>query len=140
MEPKGPPAVAAQLRRLRRSRRLTQRGLAQASGVAVGTIQAIELGERVPQFRTLAALAQALDVPLESLDPTAAATDPLAVFTREDLAVAHLLNHATPTLKDHIFKLLLETHLGNVARCRSRPPPPSSCPSPRCRSIAGSTR
>jgi transcriptional regulator with XRE-family HTH domain len=54
--------MKTRLREWRRRRMLTQRELAEASGVAQVTIARIELGEASPRFATLRKLAQALQI------------------------------------------------------------------------------
>ncbi|RYY96296.1 MAG: helix-turn-helix domain-containing protein [Chitinophagaceae bacterium] len=53
----------------RKRRGLTQEDLADAAGVTVRTIQRIESGDTVPRAFTVKALAEALGVPFESLQP-----------------------------------------------------------------------
>jgi transcriptional regulator with XRE-family HTH domain len=55
--------VGANLRRIRKSKRVTQPELAKLSGVAQGGISAIETGHREPFPSTLEKLADALEVP-----------------------------------------------------------------------------
>lgn len=52
----------ARLRDLRLSRALSQRDLAQLSGVAQQTVVDLELGRREPRLQTIRRLAQALGV------------------------------------------------------------------------------
>ncbi len=59
--------MATRLREWRRRRMMTQRELAEASGVAQVTIARIELGEAEPRFGTLRKLAQALNIQPEQL-------------------------------------------------------------------------
>lgn len=59
--------MPTRLREWRRRRLMTQRDLAQASGVAQVTIARIELGEAEPRFTTLRKLAQALNIQPEEL-------------------------------------------------------------------------
>ncbi|WP_345253272.1 helix-turn-helix transcriptional regulator [Flaviaesturariibacter amylovorans] len=64
----------------RKRKGLTQEDLAEASGVTVRTIQRIESGETVPRPYTVKALAGALDVSFESLQPPVA-TEPASEAT-----------------------------------------------------------
>lgn len=59
------------LRALRERHALSQRALAERSGVDHKTVSAAETGRRAPQPRTLRALAEALDVEPEELWMTA---------------------------------------------------------------------
>ncbi|WP_369635501.1 helix-turn-helix domain-containing protein [Nocardia sp. JMUB6875] len=62
-------AVGDELRAARARRDLTRPQLAEASGVAISTIQRFENGERSPDMHQLFALCNALDVsPLEIMD------------------------------------------------------------------------
>ncbi|CAN5612330.1 hypothetical protein BH24ACT22_BH24ACT22_13570 [soil metagenome] len=58
-----------ELRRLRKERGLTQRGLADASGVDPATISLVENGKRRPHLETLDSLAGALGVEVTDLIP-----------------------------------------------------------------------
>jgi transcriptional regulator with XRE-family HTH domain len=58
------------LKRLREAVGLSQAGLAENSGVPVGTIRDYEQGRRAPLLETAAKLARALKQPLESFLPT----------------------------------------------------------------------
>jgi transcriptional regulator with XRE-family HTH domain len=60
-----------ELRRLRKERGLTQRGLAEASGVDPATISLVENGKRRPHLETLDSLAMALGVEVTDLIPKA---------------------------------------------------------------------
>jgi transcriptional regulator with XRE-family HTH domain len=60
-----------ELRRLRKERGLTQRGLADASGVDPATISLVENGKRRPHLETLDSLAGALGVEVTDLIPKA---------------------------------------------------------------------
>jgi transcriptional regulator with XRE-family HTH domain len=64
-EPAG-VAVGGNLRRLRRARRLSLRGLAELSGLAVNTLSLIENSKTSPSVSTLQQLAVALDEPIVS--------------------------------------------------------------------------
>ncbi|WP_460721578.1 helix-turn-helix domain-containing protein [Nocardia heshunensis] len=62
-------AVGDELRAARARRDLTRPQLAEASGVAISTIQRFENGERSPDMHQLFALCNALDIsPLEIMD------------------------------------------------------------------------
>lgn len=61
------PALGAAIRRLRLERSLTQEALAFASGVAFGTLTALERGRSVPTWTTVRAVARALDVSMTEL-------------------------------------------------------------------------
>jgi transcriptional regulator with XRE-family HTH domain len=58
--------VGGNLRRLRKTRRLSLRGLAESSGLAVNTLSLIENNKSSPSVATLQQLAVALDVPIVS--------------------------------------------------------------------------
>lgn len=51
-------SIASQLMTFRRERKLTQKQLAQASGIPQGEISQIEAGEANPTYATLSALAE----------------------------------------------------------------------------------
>ncbi len=55
------------IKRQRAEQRLSLRELARRSGVPAGTISGIERGQREPQIRTLAKIADALEVDIEGL-------------------------------------------------------------------------
>lgn len=57
--------------RARLAKGYTQAELAQRAGISLQTVFAIENGYRHPSFVLLKKLAQALDVPMESLIPAA---------------------------------------------------------------------
>ncbi|MBU8857411.1 helix-turn-helix transcriptional regulator [Micromonospora sp. WMMB482] len=59
--------LATRLRAARVARLLTQEELSEASGLGRATIARIEAGQTVPHMRTVRALAEALQVPLEEL-------------------------------------------------------------------------
>ncbi|MFE3754099.1 helix-turn-helix domain-containing protein [Nocardia tengchongensis] len=62
-------SVGEELRAARARRGYTRNQLAEASGIAVSTIQRFENGERSPDMHQLFALCNALDVsPLEVMD------------------------------------------------------------------------
>lgn len=63
----GPELVAANLRRLREQRGLTQDALAEAAGISRLTYRNIETRKSVPRVDTLQALAMALQVGIEAL-------------------------------------------------------------------------
>lgn len=58
------PLVGAQIRRRRRERGLTLSGVAQLTGLNVGYLSQVENDKASPSLETLAALADALDVPI----------------------------------------------------------------------------
>jgi transcriptional regulator with XRE-family HTH domain len=58
------PLVGAQIRRRRRDRSLTLTQVAEATGLNVGYLSQVENDKASPSLETLAALAQALDVPI----------------------------------------------------------------------------
>ena len=60
------------LRKLREERLMTQAELATASGVGLATINRMEKGKVTPSFRTIRAVAHALDVDPASLRQTTA--------------------------------------------------------------------
>ena len=66
------PLVGAQIRRRRRERELTLAGVAELTGLNVGYLSQLENDKASPSLETLAALADALDVPITwfLLDPT----------------------------------------------------------------------
>ena len=57
---------AARLKELRESKRLTQQQLADLAGLKLGGIADLEQGRREPAWRTVLALAKALDVSCEA--------------------------------------------------------------------------
>src|SRR5262245_57487629 len=59
---------ASRVRQLRRALRLTQRMLAQKAGVALGSLQGIELATRDVRYPTLEAIALALQTTVADLD------------------------------------------------------------------------
>lgn len=75
-------AISEQIKSLRRAKGLSQEALAENSRINLRTLQRIEAGSTVPRGETLRLLAQALDVPVESLTPALA----------EDPAMLKLLN------------------------------------------------
>lgn len=58
---------ATQLKTIRKSKRVTQKQLAQAVGASERGIQSYEIGERKPAFDQLLALADYFDVSLDYL-------------------------------------------------------------------------
>jgi transcriptional regulator with XRE-family HTH domain len=58
------PAVGSQVRRRRRDRNLTLAQVAEATGLNVGYLSQVENDKASPSLETLAALAEALDVPI----------------------------------------------------------------------------
>jgi transcriptional regulator with XRE-family HTH domain len=69
--------VGAQLRVLRKVRRLTLEELGRQSGVSMGLISQIERGVGNPSFNTLVQVAHALDVPIGRLFHTTQETSPV---------------------------------------------------------------
>lgn len=59
--------LGERVRALRSQRRESQQGLAHRAGVNRVSIARIEAGHQLPRYRTLVALAQALEVPLDRL-------------------------------------------------------------------------
>ena len=55
------------LKKLRDRKLLTQEQIADISGVSVATISRIENGRVAPKYKTLRALAKAMDVPIETV-------------------------------------------------------------------------
>lgn len=74
--------IADQIKSLRRAKGLSQEALAEEARINLRTLQRIEAGNTVPRGETLRLLAEALDVPVESLTPALA----------EDPAMLKLLN------------------------------------------------
>ncbi len=68
-----------EIRRIRKERGLTQRGLADAAGVDQATISLVESGKRRPHLETLDSLADALGVGVGDFFPKAQAPLPLEV-------------------------------------------------------------
>lgn len=62
--PRRRPLVGAQIRRRRRDRNLTLSGVAELTGLNVGYLSQVENDKASPSLETLAALADALDVPI----------------------------------------------------------------------------
>jgi transcriptional regulator with XRE-family HTH domain len=62
--PRRRPKVGAQIRRRRRDRALTLAAVAQLTGLNVGYLSQVENDKASPSLETLAALADALDVPI----------------------------------------------------------------------------
>jgi transcriptional regulator with XRE-family HTH domain len=67
---------AARFRQLRHEAGLSQAGLAQRSGVPVGTIRCFEYARREPTYGTLVKLAQGLGVSLAAFDQEPAEARP----------------------------------------------------------------
>ena len=65
----GRQSVGRRLKTLRESQGVTQEQLALASGIHRVTIARLELGDKLPRFSTLEALAEALHVPIRDLLP-----------------------------------------------------------------------
>jgi len=76
------PAFAATLRRLREQRGYTREALAFRSGVAVGSLTRIELGQVVPRWDTVRLLAKGLDVSMVELSAAVEASGLPAMSTR----------------------------------------------------------
>jgi len=74
--------TSEQIKTLRRAKGLSQESLAENAQINLRTLQRIESGATIPRGETLRLLAQALDVPVESLTPALA----------EDTAMLKLLN------------------------------------------------
>lgn len=62
--PRRRPQVGAQIRRRRRDRDLTLAGVAELTGLNIGYLSQVENDKASPSLETLAALADALDVPI----------------------------------------------------------------------------
>jgi len=62
--PRRRPRVGAQIRRRRRDRGLTLSGVAELTGLNIGYLSQVENDKASPSLETLAALADALDVPI----------------------------------------------------------------------------
>jgi len=62
--PRRRPLVGAQIRRRRRERDLTLSGVAELTGLNIGYLSQVENDKASPSLETLAALADALDVPI----------------------------------------------------------------------------
>jgi DNA-binding XRE family transcriptional regulator len=65
-------SIASQLMTLRREKKLTQKQLAQASGIPQSEISRIETGEANPTYATLSALAEPFGVQVGFILPDAA--------------------------------------------------------------------
>jgi len=55
------------LKQIRDRKLLTQEQVASVSGVSVATLSRIENGRVVPKYKTLRAIAESLDLPLETV-------------------------------------------------------------------------
>jgi len=64
--------TSEQIKTLRRAKGLSQESLAESARINLRTLQRIEAGDTIPRGETLRLLAQALDVPVESLTPAPA--------------------------------------------------------------------
>jgi len=64
--------TSEQIKALRRAKGLSQETLAENARINLRTLQRIEAGDTIPRGETLRLLAQALDVPVESLVPAPA--------------------------------------------------------------------
>ena len=82
-----------QIRMLRDQRRLSQRALAEASGISRNTLSLIERGQTSPTVSTLKSLAGALGVEINAFFQPYEETG--IVFTKADLRPYLLLNHGT---------------------------------------------
>lgn len=74
--------TSEQIKALRRAKGLSQESLAENARINLRTLQRIEAGDTIPRGETLRLLAQALDVPVESLVPAPA----------EDISFLKILN------------------------------------------------
>lgn len=75
-------SISEQIKTLRRAKGLSQESLAESARINLRTLQRIEAGDTIPRGETLRLLAQALDVPVESLVPAPA----------EDISFLKILN------------------------------------------------
>lgn len=62
--------IGSKIKETRKNRKMTQKQLAKASNVAVGTIQQYELGKRAPRLEILMDIANALGVKISELLPS----------------------------------------------------------------------
>ena len=62
--------IGEKIKAERKNRKLTQKQLAEATNVAIGTIQQYELGKRAPRLEILAKIADALNVQIGDLLPS----------------------------------------------------------------------
>jgi len=76
------PAFAATVRRLREERGYTREALAFRSGVTVGSLTRIELGQVVPRWDTVRLLAKGLDVSMVELSAAVEASGLPAMSAR----------------------------------------------------------
>lgn len=67
MSSPAPATIGPRVRSIREAKSMTQRDLSYASGVTITTISAIELQKVSPKLDTVAALARALDVSIDTL-------------------------------------------------------------------------
>lgn len=74
--------ISEQIKTLRRAKGLSQESLAENARINLRTLQRIEAGDTIPRGETLRLLAQALDVPIETLTPT----------LTEDITLLKILN------------------------------------------------
>ena len=74
--------ISEQIKTLRRAKGLSQESLAENARINLRTLQRIEAGDTIPRGETLRLLAQALDVPVESLVPA----------PQEDVSFLKILN------------------------------------------------
>lgn len=68
-------AMGRSIRTLRSKRNLTQKELAELSGVSESSLRSYELGTRYPKAECIVAIAEALGVPPETLDTCNIATE-----------------------------------------------------------------
>jgi len=103
-------AVAARLVALRRARKLSQRGLAAATHLALRTVQSIERGRHVPQARTVLRLATFFQIDPAELDALAA-PPPIGAqgLNAEDLAIARAYNRAPTAVRRFVHDTLERT-------------------------------
>lgn len=91
------------LRRIRKSKDMTVRDLAKASGVAPSTISNVENGQRKPQPHTLEALAGALETSVEELKksmPVGSPPTPTSARNQKEFYFATLQSEVWPMLQD----------------------------------------
>jgi transcriptional regulator with XRE-family HTH domain len=109
--------IAANLKAVRRERRLTQRALVKKAGVSLGTLQAAELAQRTIREEPLAALAGALDVTVADLDPPATTDLHVAAtvdLNDEDLLVARAYNRAPTGVRQRVQQVLVNAEGGSL--------------------------
>lgn len=103
------------IREIRRQKNITQKQLAEAIGVTVGTISQYENETLVPTLNRLAMIAQALDVPMETIDIT------MTEYAGQLLLINSL--HKSPTFFQKCFDriILLEAE-GKCEFCHNNAP------------------